>query len=151
MIVGILGHGDEAARVHYARRSGGGVADSGARAVEQSAVIGILNPTPNGGVWLSLEAAFRQGLSDTGYTEGRNVRIEGRGADGQYERLPALAADLIQHGVAAIVAFTTPAAQAAKGATATIPIVFTTISDPVQIGLVLNLTVARFDVSPGEP
>ncbi len=67
-------------------------------------VIGILNPTPNGGVWLSLEAAFRQGLSDTGYTEGRNVRIEGREADGQYERLPALAADLIQHGVAAIVA-----------------------------------------------
>jgi len=102
-------------------------------------VIGILNPTPNGGVWLSLEAAFRQGLSDTGYTEGRNVRIEGREADGQYERLPALAADLIQHGVAAIVAFTTPAAQAAKGATATIPIVFTTISDPVQIGLVASL------------
>ena len=102
-------------------------------------VIGILNPTPNGGVWLSLEAAFRQGLSDTGYTEGRNVRIEGREADGQYERLPALAADLIQHGVAAIVAFTTPAAQAAKGATATIAIVFTTISDPVQIGLVASL------------
>src|SRR5713101_8606078 len=84
-------------------------------------VIGILNPTTGGGVWLPLEAAFRQGLSDTGYTEGRNIRIEGREADGQYERLPALAADLIQHGVAAIVAFTTPAAQAAKGATATIP------------------------------
>jgi putative tryptophan/tyrosine transport system substrate-binding protein len=49
-------------------------------------VIGILNPTTSGGVWLPLEAAFRQGLSDAGYTEGRNVRIEGRWAQGQYDR-----------------------------------------------------------------
>jgi putative tryptophan/tyrosine transport system substrate-binding protein len=102
-------------------------------------VIGILNPTTRGGVWLPLEAAFRQGLRDTGYTEGSNMRFEGRWADGQYDRLPALAADLTQHGVAAIAAFTTPAAQAAKAATATTPIVFTTISDPVQIGLVASL------------
>lgn len=102
-------------------------------------VLGILNPTTLGGVWVPLEAAFRQGLSDTGYVEGRNVRIEGRWGDGQYDRLPALAADLTRHGVAAIAAFTTPAARAAKAATATIPIVFTTISDPVQIGLVASL------------
>jgi putative tryptophan/tyrosine transport system substrate-binding protein len=102
-------------------------------------VIGVLNSATVGGVWLPLEAAFRQGLSDTGYAEGRNVRIEGRWAEGQYDRLPALAAELTQQGVAAIVAFTTPAAQAAKAATATIPIVFTTISDPVQIGLVASL------------
>jgi putative ABC transport system substrate-binding protein len=102
-------------------------------------LIGILNPTTAGGVWLPLEAAFRQGLSETGYTDGRNVRIEGRWAESQYDRLPALAADLAQHGVAAIAAFTTPAAQAAKAATATIPIVFTTISDPVQLGLVASL------------
>jgi putative tryptophan/tyrosine transport system substrate-binding protein len=102
-------------------------------------VIGILNPTTGGGVWLPPEAAFRQGLRDTGYTEGSNMRIEGRWADGQYDRLPALAAELTQHGVAAIAAFTTPAAQAAKAATATTPIVFTTISDPVQIGLVASL------------
>jgi putative ABC transport system substrate-binding protein len=94
---------------------GGGVAAAwplAARAQSSSVpVIGILNPTTAGGVWLPLEAAFRQGLSATGYTEGRNVRIEGRWADGQYDRLPALAADLTQHGVAAIVAFTTPAVQ----------------------------------------
>jgi putative ABC transport system substrate-binding protein len=122
---------------------GGGVAAAwplAARAQSSSVpVIGMLNPTTAGGVWLPLETAFRQGLSATGYTEGRNVRIEGRWAEGQYGRLSALVTELTQQGVAAIAAFTTPAAQAAKAATATIPIVFTTISDPVQIGLVASL------------
>jgi putative ABC transport system substrate-binding protein len=65
-------------------------------------VLGILSPTTLSGVWLPLEAAFRQGLSDAGYSEARNMRIEGRWGDGQYDRLPALAADLVQHGVSAI-------------------------------------------------
>src|SRR6266446_5467880 len=86
-----------------------------------------------------LREAFRQGLRDLGYVEGRNLVIEYRDAEGKPERLPALAAELVALQVDLIVAAYTPGAMAAKQATGTLPIVFAAVGDPVQSGLVTSL------------
>ena len=100
-------------------------------------VVGFLNvASPEG--YRPMVTAFRQGLQESGYVEGRNVAIEYRWAEGRSDRLPAMAADLVRRQVAVIAATTTPAALAAKAATTTIPIVFETGGDPIQLGLVVS-------------
>src|SRR4051812_10341247 len=99
-------------------------------------MLGSASPGP----WTKRLRAFREGLADGGYIEGRNVAIEYRWAEGHYERLPALAAELVDSKVAVVVVLgNTASAMAAKAATATIPIVFRVAGDPVELGFVARM------------
>jgi len=109
-----------------------------AHAQQSMPVIGFLSSVSPGPFAKRL-AAFHQGLKETGYVEGRNLIIESRWAEGQYDRLPAMAADLLGRRIAVLVTYTDAAALAAKAATTTVPIVFVNGADPVRGGIVPSL------------
>jgi putative ABC transport system substrate-binding protein len=111
-----------------------------ATAQQQVVVVGLLH-SGSADDQVNLVAATRQGLKETGYTEGQNLVIEYRWADGKYDRLPAMAAELVDRHVALIIAAGgTDPARAAKAATSSIPIVFVSAADPVRAGLVASLS-----------
>ena len=113
-------------------------------AQEPRRVIGVLSGLSSSGLFTQvLMPAFSQGLKDEGFFEGRNISIEIRQADGRYDRLPSLAAELMGRDVAAIVVSDVPSAFAAKAATKTLPIVFIIGADPVKVGLVDSLSRPR--------
>jgi putative ABC transport system substrate-binding protein len=110
-----------------------------ARAQSATPVVGFVNAA-DASSYEQQVAAFLKGLEDTGYIAGKNVTIEYRWADERNDRLPALLGDLVHRQVAVIAATSTPAAVAAKAATTVVPVIFETGADPVQIGLVTNLS-----------
>ena len=104
----------------------------------QQAVLPVVGFVSAGSPGQHIMAALRQGLAEAGYVDGRNVTIEAHLAEGQYDRLPMMVAELVRRQVAVIVAGPTPAALAAKAATQTIPILFGVTDDPVKLGLVAS-------------
>jgi putative ABC transport system substrate-binding protein len=109
-----------------------------ARAQRRMPVVGFLDPSP-ADLSMGLVRAFRQGLGETGYIEGRSVAVEYRYADSDLDRLPGLAADLVRLDVNVIAAPGDAAGQAAKAATPTIPVIFVAGVDPIEVGLVASL------------